>query len=43
MDGVKPLNSEAHGPGWCHCNDCRKLFTVRVGSVMERSHIPLAK
>jgi transposase-like protein len=43
LDEVKPLNSEAHGPGWYHCNDCRKLFTVRVGSVMERSHIPLAK
>lgn len=43
LDEVKPLNSEAHGAGWFHCNDCRKLFTVRVGSVMERSHIPLAK
>ena len=43
LDQVKPLNSEAHGPGWYHCNDCRKAFTVRVGSVMERSHIPLTK
>lgn len=43
LDEVKPLTSEAHGPGWFHCNDCRKLFTVRVGSVMERSHIPLTK
>lgn len=43
LDEVKPLNSEAHGDGWYHCNDCRKLFTVRVGSVMERSHIPLTK
>ena len=41
--GVGDLNSEAHGPGWYHCNDCRKMFTVRVGGVMERSHIPLAK
>jgi transposase-like protein len=40
---VKTLHSEAHGPGWYSCNDCRKLFTVRVGGVMERSHIPLAK
>lgn len=40
---VTVLNSEAHGAGWYHCNDCRKLFTVRVGGVMERSHIPLAK
>jgi transposase-like protein len=25
------------------CNDCRDKFTVRVGSVFERSHIPLHK
>ena len=32
------------GPGWYYCNACdRKKFTVRVGSVMERSHIPLTK
>jgi transposase-like protein len=43
LDDVKPLNSEHHGAGWYHCNDCRKLFTVRVRSVMERSHIPLPK
>ena len=41
LDGVGPLNSKAHGDGWYHCNSCRKAFTVRVGSVMERSHIAL--
>src|SRR5215210_5358612 len=25
------------------CRDCRQKFTVRTGSVMERSHIPLHK
>ena len=25
------------------CNECREHFTVTVGSVMERSHIPLPK
>jgi transposase-like protein len=25
------------------CNDCRQKFTVRTGSVMERSHVPLHK
>jgi transposase-like protein len=25
------------------CNDCREKFTARVGSVMERSHIPIHK
>ncbi len=41
--GVTLLNSKPHGPGWYHCGGCRKAFTVRVGGVMERSHIPLAK
>src|SRR5918911_5101384 len=25
------------------CNDCRKKFSATVGTVMERSHIPLTK
>ena len=25
------------------CNDCREKFTVRTGSIMERSHVPLHK
>src|ERR1700738_1149923 len=25
------------------CNDCRDKFTVRTGSIFERSHIPLRK
>jgi transposase-like protein len=29
--------------GWYHCNPCRKKFTVRVGTLYERSHIPLSK
>jgi transposase-like protein len=29
--------------GWYHCKACRKKFTVSVGTVMERSHIPLHK
>lgn len=43
LDGIYPLNSKAHGPGWYSCVACQKFFTVRVGSVMERSHIPLTK
>lgn len=30
-------------PGMFLCNDCRDKFTVRTGTVMERSHIPLNK
>lgn len=31
------------GPGWYHCNACRDKFTVRVGTLYERSHVPLHK
>jgi hypothetical protein len=31
------------GKGWFHCGDCRKKFTVRVGTLYERSHVPLHK
>lgn len=27
--------------GYYHCGDCRRKFTVRTGTVYERSHIPL--
>jgi transposase-like protein len=37
-----PANG-ALGAGWYHCRDCRKKFTVRVGTLYERSHIPLHK
>ena len=30
-------------PGYYQCNACRKQFTVQVGTVFERSHIPLNK
>jgi hypothetical protein len=31
------------GPGWYWCTPCRRKFTVRVGSIFERSHIPIHK
>jgi transposase-like protein len=31
------------GPGWYWCTPCREKFTVRVGTVLERSHIALHK
>jgi transposase-like protein len=43
MDTVKPLGGKSMGPGWYFCNDCREKFTVRVGTLYERSHIPLHK
>ena len=43
IDTVNPLGGKSMGPGWFFCNDCREKFTVRTGTVMERSHIPLHK
>jgi transposase-like protein len=40
---VKALGGESMGAGWYHCGACRKKFTVRVGTIFERSHIPLHK
>jgi transposase-like protein len=38
---AKPESTEQ--PGWYHCGDCRKKFTVRTGTIYERSHVPLHK
>src|SRR5262249_18364952 len=43
VDKVKELGGEAAKKGLWHCGDCRKKFTVTVGTVFERSHIPLTK
>ena len=42
-DHAKALNGKSMGPGWFTCSDCREKFTVRVGTLYERSHIPLHK
>jgi transposase-like protein len=43
FDSVSPLGGKSMGPGWYFCRDCREKFTVRVGTLYERSHIPLHK
>jgi transposase-like protein len=40
---VERLGGNSMGPGWYHCAECREKFTVRVGTLYERSHIPLHK
>lgn len=35
------LQGKAHRKGVKKCRDCRKQFTVTVGSIFERSHVPL--
>lgn len=40
---IVKLQGKSHRAGLHQCNECREHFTVTVGSVMERSHIPLHK
>ena len=42
-DNITALKGKAHRPGLYQCAECREQFTVTVGSVMERSKIPLNK
>lgn len=37
------MHGKSHRPGLYQCNACRKPFTVTVGTLYERSHIPLNK
>jgi transposase-like protein len=37
------VKGKSHRPGMYMCNACRKPFSVTVGSIMEKSHIPLNK
>jgi len=44
MNGrITKLQGKSTRPGVYKCKDCRKPFSVTVGTVMERSHIPLSK
>jgi transposase-like protein len=42
-DNIRKLEGKSHRPGLHQCNACREHFTVMVGTVMERSHVPLHK
>lgn len=42
-DRITKLQGKSTRPGVYKCKDCRKPFTVTIGTVMERSHIPLSK
>lgn len=39
----KQLHGKAHRAGVYKCKGCEKQFTVTVGTLFERSHIPLHK
>src|SRR5690349_23503870 len=42
-ENVHRLEGKSHRPGLIQCNSCLKNFTVTVGTVFERSKIPLNK
>ena len=43
VDNVTLLHGKSHRKGLIYCNSCEQPFSVMVGSVMERSKIPLTK
>ena len=42
-DDVARLEGKSSRPGLLYCNGCKGQFTVTVGTVFERSKIPLTK
>src|ERR1017187_5663848 len=42
-DGAYRLEGKGHRKGLLKCKDCREQFSVTVGTVFERSKIPLSK
>jgi transposase-like protein len=40
---IRPMKGKAHRPGLYNCRECRKQFSVTVGTVFERSKVPLNK
>ncbi len=43
FDGIAKMQGKSHRPGLFYCNGCAKPFSVTVGTLCERSHIPLHK
>jgi transposase-like protein len=43
VEGIAKAQGKAPRPGLYYCNACGTQFTVTVGTIMERSHVPLTK
>jgi transposase-like protein len=43
IDQAKLMQGKSHRPGLYQCNACREPFTVTVGTLYERSKVPLYK
>jgi len=42
-DRIAKVKGKSARPGLYYCNDCKGQFTVTVGSIFERSKVPLTK
>jgi len=42
-ENIKRLEGKSHRPGLFNCRGCRKQFSVTVGTLFERSKVPLHK
>jgi transposase-like protein len=42
-DMIAKMQGKSHRPGLYYCNECRGQFTVTVGTIFERSKVPLTK
>jgi transposase-like protein len=42
-EGTSFVRGKKHRPGLYYCNECKMQFTVTVGTIFERSKIPLNK
>ena len=42
-ENVTRMGGKVGAAGWCMCNSCRTKFSVTMGTIFERSHIPLSK
>jgi transposase-like protein len=40
---IAKMQGKSHRPGLYYCNECKGQFTVTVGTVFERSKVPLTK
>jgi transposase-like protein len=43
IEQIHRLEGEKHRPGLFYCRSCRGQFSVTVGTVAERSHVPVHK
>src|SRR5216684_1397064 len=43
VDEATLMKGASHRPGLYQCNACREPFTVTIGTLYERSHVPLHK